>query len=101
MGISAEIIDLRTIKPFDINIILESVKKTGYLIIADTGWRTGGIAAEIAASVYESAFNVLKAPIERVTLPDLPTPAAYTLEDAYYATQEDIIKAVHRVMGRK
>lgn len=99
-GVSAEIIDLRTIKPYDINLVVESVKKTGYLVIADTGWRTGGVAAEIAAEVYERAFESLKAPIERVTLPDLPTPAAYTLENAYYKTEEDIIEAVDRLLGR-
>lgn len=99
-GISAEIIDLRTLKPYDLNIILGSIKKTGYLIIADTGWRTGGITAEIAAGIYEKGFKYLKAPIERIALPDLPTPAAYTLENAYYKTEKDIVEAANRLIGR-
>ncbi len=99
-GILAEVIDLRTIKPFDTEIIVESVRKTGYLIIADTGWKTGGVATEIAATVYENAFGNLRAPIERVALPDLPTPAAYTLENAYYNTEKDIVEAVNKVLKR-
>ena len=97
----AEIIDLRTIKPFDIDIVIQSVKKTGYLVIADTGWRTGGIAAEIAATVYEKTFGILKAPIERVALPDIPTPAAYALENAYYNTHKDTIGVVNRMLRKE
>ena len=96
--IFADVIDLRTIKPLDLDIILESVKRTGYLIIADTGWRTGGISAEIASRVYERAFSDLKAPIKIVALPDLPTPAAYTLEAEYYNTWVDIVKAVDELL---
>lgn len=99
-NISVEVIDLRTIKPYDIDIILDSVKKTRHLIIADTGWKTGGVAAEIATVVYEKAFKDLKAPIERITLPDLPTPAAYTLENAYYKTRKDIVEAANRLLER-
>lgn len=97
-GISAEVIDLRTIKPFDKDIIIESIKKTHHFVIADTGWKTGGVAAEIAATIYEKAFGLLDAPIERIGLPDIPTPAAYTLEDAYYRTSEDIVLAVEKVL---
>lgn len=97
-SISAEVIDLRTIKPYDIDIILESIRKTHHLVLADTGWRTGGVAAEIATSVYEKGMEHLKGPVERVALPDLPTPAAYTLEDAYYQTARDIVKAVKKVL---
>lgn len=100
-GISVEVIDLRTIKPYDREILLNSVKKTGRLIIADSGWNTGGVSAEIAADVYREIFRGLKEPIERVALPDLPTPAAYTLEDAYYNTKEDIIEAANRLLRRK
>lgn len=100
-GVSAEVIDLRTIKPFDIDIVIKSVEKTGYLTIADTGWKTGGAAAEIAATVYERAFGSLKAPIGRVALPDLPTPAAYTLENEYYNTEKDIIETVNSVLRRE
>lgn len=101
MGVSAEVVDLRTIKPYDLQIIIDSVEKTKRLVIADTGWKTGGIAAEIATEVYKETFGILKAPIERVTLPDLPTPAAYTLEDAYYKDAKDIVQTVKAILGRK
>ena len=71
-GISIEIIDLRTIKPFDEEIIINSLKKTGRLLIADTGWTTGGVSAEIAARIGEKAFGLLKAPIVRVASEDVP-----------------------------
>ena len=91
-GIDAEVIDLRTIKPFDIDLIIASVTKTGRLLIADTGWKTGGISAEICTQVYERLHKDLKAPIIRVSLPDVPTTAAYTLEEAYYNYAKDIIE---------
>jgi len=100
-NISAEVIDLRTIKPFDLDIILKSVEKTRHLLIADTGWKTGGVSAEISAAVYERAFGVLKAPIGRVSLPDLPTPAAYTLERAFYNTRKEIMEAAKRLLRGK
>lgn len=98
IGITAEVLDLRSIKPFDLQLIVDSVGKTKRLIIADTGWTTGGVSAEIAAQVYQQTFRFLKAPIERIALPDLPTPAAYTLEDAYYKNAENIIKAARKLM---
>lgn len=89
-GIEAEIIDPRTLKPLDEDIILKSVAKTGRLIIADYGWKTGGITAEIGAMVAEKGFMYLKAPVKRIACPDLPTPAANSLEEAYYAGMKDI-----------
>lgn len=97
-SISAEVIDLRTIKPFDLELILASVEKTGHLLVADTGWKTGGVSAEISATVYERAFYLLKAPIERVSLPDLPTPAAYTLEKAFYNTDKEIAETAKKML---
>ena len=99
MGISAEVVDLRSIKPYDQSLILQSVRKTRHLVIADTGWKTGGVAAEIATEVYAQAFSSLDSPIARVALPDLPTPAAYTLEDVYYKNAEDIVQAVRQLMA--
>lgn len=93
-GIEAEIIDPRTLKPLDEDIILKSVAKTGRLIIADCGWKTGGITAEIGAMVAEKGFSYLKAPVKRIACPDLPTPAASRLEEAYYAGKKDIKKAI-------
>ena len=82
--------------PFDIDLIIASVTKTGRLLIADTGWKTGGISAEICTQVYERLHKDLKAPIIRVSLPDVPTPAAYTLEEAYYNDAKDIIERTEK-----
>lgn len=98
--ISIEVIDLRSLKPLDESLLLESVAKTGRLVIADGGWKTCGIAAEVAAIVAEKAFNCLKAPIKRVTLPDAPAPASSPLEKDYYPRAEQIASAVKQILGR-
>jgi len=98
-GIDVELIDLRTVKPLDEDILLKSVKKTGKMVIADGGWKNCGISADVSAFVSEKAFQYLKAPIRRVTLPDSPAPASRMLEKKYYpdaknitATARDLIK---------
>lgn len=98
-GISAEVIDLRTLKPLDEEILLNSVKKTGRLVIADTGWKTGGISAEIAASISEKGFDYLKKPVKRIASPDVPTPASYVLEEEFYPGHLSIFKAVIELMA--
>ncbi len=99
-NISAEVIDLRTIKPIDEDIIFKSLAVTGKLLIADTGTKTGGAASEIAALVSEKAFDLLKKPIVRVCCPDCPTPAGDVLEKAYYPDSEAICSAVREMMGQ-
>lgn len=99
-GIDVEILDMRTINPLDEGLLFVSVKKTGRLIIADTGWKTGGVAAEIAARVSEKIFSHLKAPIKRVALPDTPTPASPVLEEAYYPGKKEIISAIKKAIHR-
>lgn len=101
IGIEADVIDVRTVKPLDEDLILESVKKTGRLIVADGGWATCGFAAEVMARVMEKGFHYLKAPVKRVTLPDCPAPASRTLEDAYYQTPDDIVRAAKKLVGRR
>ena len=96
-GIDVEVIDPRSLKPLDENLLLESVKKTGRLIIADAGWKICGVGAELAALAAEKAFKCLKAPILRVSLPDTPAPASSVLEKAYYPSAENIISAVKRL----
>jgi pyruvate dehydrogenase E1 component beta subunit len=96
-GIDAEIIDPRTLRPLDEKLILDSVARTGRLVVADTGWKTGGVTAEISALVAEKGFASLKAPIQRVAAPDLPTPAGFTLEEAYYIGKEDIKQAIRKI----
>jgi pyruvate dehydrogenase E1 component beta subunit len=95
-GIDVEVIDLRTVKPIDEELIYESVAKTGRLVVADAAWRTCGAAAEISALVAEHAFGDLKAPIQRVTLVDAPAPASSPLEKAYYPWAADVAAAVKR-----
>lgn len=96
--IDVGLIDLRTVKPIDQNIILQSVKKTGRLVIADGGWKTCGLAAEISAMVSESGFKYLKTPIRRVTLPDCPAPASSVLEKEFFKYSHDIVETVKQVM---
>lgn len=98
-GVSAEVIDPRTIKPLDMETILASVRKTGRLVIVDAGGVMTGISAEIAAQVAEKGFDLLKAPVLRVGLPDVPTPAASVLEKAFYPGVAEIKKAVLKITG--
>lgn len=97
-GISAEIIDVRSLVPLDRATILASVAKTGRLVIADYAHRTAGAAAEIAASVAEEAFGLLKAPIQRVTTPDVQIPFSPKLERPLYPNKEKIVAAVRKVL---
>ncbi len=97
-GIDAELIDLRSIKPLDEELILKSICKTGRLIVADGGWRTCGIAGEIAALAAEKAFRQLKAPVVRITLPDSPAPASSALEKAYYPGAGQIVSAARKLL---
>ncbi len=97
--IYAEVVDLRSLKPLDKELLLGSVKKTGRLVIADGGWKTCGFSAEIAALVSEKAFEYLQAPIMRVTLPDAPAPASSALEEAYYPKARDIALTVKKLLS--
>jgi pyruvate dehydrogenase E1 component beta subunit len=98
-NISVEFIDLRSIKPYDEELIINSVKKTGRLIVADGSWKTNSFAAEIIANISEKAFHFLKAPSKRVCLPNSPAPASSLLENAYYPTYKNIIDTVKEVLN--
>lgn len=100
-GMDVEVIDLRTVKPLDREMILNSVRKTGRLVVADVGWKSFGMSAEIAALVSEEAFDALRAPIMRVALPDCPAPASMVLEDAYYPTESEIFQTVKKLIDYK
>jgi hypothetical protein len=99
-GISAEVIDIRTVKPLDKKTILASTAKTGRLVVADAGWRSFGVAAEIMASVAESGIR-LKTPSRRVAIDDVPAPAASSLEKIYYPSSKDIVRAARSAMKKK
>jgi pyruvate dehydrogenase E1 component beta subunit len=100
-GVSAEVIDLRTLRPLDDTLILESVQKTGRLIVADTAWKTGGFGAEIISQVSEKAFQNLKSAPVRIALPDCPTPTTRALTNKYYPRAVDIAKAAKKMLGHK
>jgi len=93
-GIEAEVIDPRTLVPLDKELILESVRKTGRLVIVEEDNLTGGWAADIAAIVAEEAFFWLDAPIKRVSAPDTPAPFAPVMEQFYVPSEERVIEAV-------
>jgi len=95
-GISAEVIDVRTLKPFDTEHLLESVGKTRRLIVADAAWRTGGFAGEIIAQVVESIDQLAARP-RRLTLPDVPTPSTPALADHYYPRAVHIVNAARNL----
>jgi len=99
-GIDAELIDLRSVKPWDKEMVFTSLRKTGRLVIADAAWRNGGVAAEIAAAAADEAFDALLAPVVRVCLPDTPAPMSPPLEQAYYLNAQSIVAAAERLMGR-
>lgn len=94
-GISVELIDMRVINPFYPDIIVESVNKTGRLLVVDGGWKSCGISSEIICSVTERLdLKKFKSKPIRITLPDAPAPTSKFLEDLYYPSVEDIINAV-------
>jgi pyruvate dehydrogenase E1 component beta subunit len=97
-GIDAEVIDLRTLNPLDIGTVIESVKKTGKAIVVYEGWRTGGAGAEIAAQIYEAAFDHLDAPVERVATLDTPIPYNARLERAALPSAADIVRVAERLV---
>jgi pyruvate dehydrogenase E1 component beta subunit len=99
-GISAEVIDLRTLRPMDIDTIIESVKKTSRIVTVEEGWRQSGVGAEIAAQVVEHAFDWLDAPVLRVTQKDVPMPYAANLEKLTLPSVAEVVAAAKAVCYR-
>jgi len=97
-NISAEVIDLQTLIPLDKDTILNSVKKTGRVVIVHEAVKTSGFGAEIAAFIADEAFGFLKSPIKRVTAPDTPIPYAAKLEDEFIPDNNKIIEAVKSII---
>jgi len=93
-GISAEVIDLRTLRPLDIETVLNSVKKTNRAVIIEDDWRFGGFAGELSAQIMEQAFDWLDAPVARVCSKDVPLPYNRNLEFAALPSEEDVVEAV-------
>jgi len=99
-GVDVELIDLRTLRPLDIETVIESVKKTGRLVTVEEGWPQGGIGADISARVMEQAFDYLDAPVMRVTGKDVPMPYAANLEKLALPNVDEVIAAVNAVTYR-
>lgn len=99
-GIEPELIDLRSIKPWDRDAVFASVARTGRLIVADGGWQTAGVAAEVIAAVACEIFDALKAPAVRVCLPDAPAPVSRAVERAYYVGADELVAAAVKMIAR-
>lgn len=97
-GIEAEIVDLRTLRPLDMGPVLESFKKTNRAVIVEEGWRSYGVGAEVAARIYEQAFDYVDAPILRVAQKEVPLPYNRALEQAALPQISDITAAVKEVL---
>jgi pyruvate dehydrogenase E1 component beta subunit len=97
-GIQIEVVDLRTLRPLDMEPVLESFKKTNRAVVVEEGWKSFGVGSEIAARLYEQAFDYADAPIVRVAQKEVPLPYNRTLEQAALPQVEDVIAAVKEVM---
>ncbi len=100
-GVEAEVIDLRSIRPFDEGTILESVRKTNRAVVVQEQWRYYSVASEVAALIQEQAFDHLDAPVERVSGEEVPAPYARNLEVAAFPSEQQILDAAHRALYRK
>lgn len=98
MGIEAEVVDPRTLRPLDEDIIVDSVRKTGRCVIVEIGWPMAGFGAEIAYRVQRACMDYLDAPVERVTSDDVPMPYALNLEREVQPQVEDVVAAVKKVL---
>src|SRR6185369_5074837 len=97
-GISCEVVDLRSLAPLDGETILGSVRKTGRAVVVEECWRTCGLGAEIASRIFESCFDLLQAPVRRVSGLDVPMPYSRKIEKLCLPQVENIVQAVREVM---
>jgi pyruvate dehydrogenase E1 component beta subunit len=97
-GIEAEVVDVRSLRPLDVDTLAESVRKTGRCVIVEIGWPVSGFGAEVSYQVQKACLDALDAPIERVTSDDVPMPYAKNLEDEVQPQVKDVVAAVHRVL---
>jgi pyruvate dehydrogenase E1 component beta subunit len=100
-NISAEVVDLRSIRPFDEETLINSVRKTHRAVVVQEQWRWFSVASEVAALIQEQAFDDLDAPVERVSGAEAPAPYARNLEIAAFPSEQQMIDAAHRVLYRK
>ncbi len=100
-GVSAEVVDLRTLRPLDDATYLGSVTRTHRAVVVDEGWRSGSLSAEVSARITEQAFYDLDAPVERVCTEEVPIPYAQHLEEEALPQVRDIVAAAHRTLGEQ
>lgn len=98
-GIDVEIVDLRSLRPLDMDPVLESFKKTNRAVIVEEGWKSYGVGSEVATRIYEEAFDYVDAPIKRVAQKEVPLPYNRTLEQMALPQVEDVITAVKEVLN--
>ncbi len=98
-GVNVEVVDIRSISPFDRETVIASVQKTGRCIIADNDWIYCGFSAEVATQVYEHCFGQLKSPVQRIGFSEAPCPCTRPLENEFYANAIDIIQGVESQLG--
>jgi pyruvate dehydrogenase E1 component beta subunit len=97
-GVEAEIVDLRSLRPLDMEPVIESFKKTNRAVVVEEGWKSFGVGAEISARIYEQAFDYADAPVRRVAQKEVPLPYNRTLEQSALPQVEDVIAAVKEVL---
>jgi pyruvate dehydrogenase E1 component beta subunit len=99
-GISAEVVDLRALRPLDMEPVIESVKKTAHAITVEEGWRSYGVGAEVASRIYEEAFDYLDAPVARIGAAEVPAPYNKKLEKIAFPGKADVVVTAKAVLGK-
>jgi pyruvate dehydrogenase E1 component beta subunit len=97
-GVEAEIVDLRSLRPLDMDPVIESFKKTNRAVIVEEGWKSYGVGAEVTSRIYELAFDYVDAPVKRVAQLEVPLPYNRTLEQSALPQPADVVKAVREVL---
>jgi pyruvate dehydrogenase E1 component beta subunit len=98
-GVAAEVIDLRSLRPLDMDTVLSSVRRTHRAVLVDEGWRSVSLSAEISAQIMEGAFYDLDGPVARVCSVEVPVPYPKHLEDATLPREDDIVRAARNLVG--
>jgi pyruvate dehydrogenase E1 component beta subunit len=97
-GIEAEVLDMRSIRPLDLDLVLDSVRKTNRVVVAEEGWKYFGTGQGIAALIYEYAFDYMDAPIQHVTGKDVPMPYSKVLERAALPSHTEVVAAARAIV---
>ncbi|MCL0044170.1 alpha-ketoacid dehydrogenase subunit beta [Dehalococcoidia bacterium] len=99
-GINVEVVDLRSLRPWDTDTVLKSVQRTGHVLVLEEAWRTGGFGAEVASTIQDLAFDYLDGPVTRIAGADVPAPYSRGLEQAAIPNSESVVQAVLTALGK-